>query len=121
MVKGLIVLIVAAVAFVVFALVDCLTSDRARIRSLNKGSWALVIVLLPVVGGILWFLLGRVGQAGTGRRTVAPDDDPDFLGRPAQPVSDADRESLDERIRLLEEDLAEHDDDGPTSTRGPKK
>jgi hypothetical protein len=121
MVKGLIVLIVAAVAFVVFALVDCLTSERARFRSLNKGAWALVILVLPVVGAVLWFLLGRIGQAGTRRRTVAPDDDPEFLGRPAQTVSDAERESLAERIRLLEEELADHDDDGPTSTRGPKQ
>ncbi|GAA4265550.1 PLD nuclease N-terminal domain-containing protein [Frondihabitans peucedani] len=116
MVKGLFVLIVAAVAFVVFALVDCLFTERHRFRSFNKPVWALLIVVLPVIGGLLWFVLGRRGRASLARRTVAPDDDPDFLGRASAPMSESDRESVDERIRRLEQELAEHDDDGPTGT-----
>ncbi|MCU1529385.1 MAG: hypothetical protein JWP75_3148 [Frondihabitans sp.] len=122
MVKGLIVVIVAAVAFVVYALVDCLFTERFRFRALNKPVWALLIIVLPVVGALLWFGLGRRRRGLSGRRVVAPDDDPDFLGTPtsssAGSTSNLDRETMDERIRRLEQELAEHDDDG---TSGPGK
>ncbi|ROQ39416.1 phospholipase D-like protein [Frondihabitans sp. PhB188] len=118
MVKGLIVLIVAAAAFVVYALVDCLFTEHQRVRALPKPVWALIVIVLPVVGAVLWLLLGRAPR--TPRRTVAPDDDPEFLGRPFTAVSDEDRHELDERIRRLEQELSEPpartDDDGPSGT-----
>ncbi|BDZ51771.1 hypothetical protein GCM10025867_40120 [Frondihabitans sucicola] len=114
MVKGLFILIVAAVAFVIYALIDCLFTERYRFRALNKPIWALVIVILPLVGALLWFGLGRRSRGASNRRVVAPDDDPDFLGERSAPMSASDRESVDERIRRLEQELAEHDDDGPT-------
>jgi hypothetical protein len=116
MVKGLIVLIVAAVAFVIYALVDCLVTERFRFRALNKPVWALVIVVLPVVGALLWFGLGRPSRASDGRRVVAADDDPAFSGHRSQRMRGLDRESIDERIRLLEQDLADRDDDGGPGT-----
>ena len=36
------------------ALVDCLRSHLS-----NRGSWALVIILLPFLGSLLYFLFGR--------------------------------------------------------------
>jgi hypothetical protein len=104
MVKFLVVAIVAASAFIIYAL--------------NKPLWALIIVLLPVIGAVLWFLLGRARKTGRpdARRFVAPDDDPEFSGRTgsgrsSSTVSDLDRETTDERIRRLEEELAELDGD----------
>ena len=114
MVKGLFVLIVAAVAFVIYALIDCLFTERHRFRALNKPVWVLIIVILPLVGALLWFGLGRRRRSSANRRMIAPDDDPAFSGRGSQPMRGFDRESVDERIRRLEQDLAEHDDDGPT-------
>ncbi len=43
-----------------------------------------IVVILPVLGGILWFFFGRTRPApgsrwGRRRRPVAPDDDPRFL------------------------------------------
>ena len=57
---------------------------------------------------ILWFLIGK-GPAGAvpSRGQVAPDDDLEFLhdlGR---------QEEQDERIRRLEQELADLDDDPP--------
>jgi hypothetical protein len=113
---------VVAVAFMVYSLVDCAMADRTRVRGPRKGVWLLLIVVLPIVGALLWFIIGR-GRAGktSGRaqsRPVAPDDDPAFLARLAR---DADQE---ERIRRLEEELSaldsdpEADPDGPDSTDG---
>lgn len=131
MVKGLFVAIVAAVAFVVYALVDCLFTETYRVRALNKAAWVAVIVVLPVVGAILWFLLGRRSRSLGRSRTVAPDDDPDFLGGSTPGGSSAgrsasrgrkpsrlDRETTDAEIRRLEQELAEHDDDGPSGATG---
>jgi hypothetical protein len=119
MVKGLIVAIVAAVAFIVYALVDCLVAEKFRFKVFNKGAWALIIIVLPVIGAILWFILGRRSQVPSSRRPMmAPDDDPDFLkSRPGSARHDTDyldRETTNERIRRLERELAEHDDDNPS-------
>ncbi|WP_210480207.1 PLD nuclease N-terminal domain-containing protein [Naasia sp. SYSU D00948] len=97
---------VVAAAFMIYSLVDCAMTDRSRIRGPRKGVW-LLIILLPVLGGLLWFLVGRGRASGRPTRTVAPDDDPAFLRRLAQ---DKDQE---ERIRRLEQELADLDGDGP--------
>ena len=98
---------VIAAAFMIYSLVDCAMTDRARVRGPRKGLWFLII-LLPILGGVLWFLIGRGrGTARPTARTVAPDDDPAFLRRLAH---DADQE---ERIRRLEQELADLDSDGP--------
>jgi len=77
----------------VYCLVDVAQADESRVRSLQKPIWILLVVLLPIAGGIAWLVAGRpaaagAGRAGTPRRpgqTLGPDDDPDFLsglGRP---------------------------------------
>jgi hypothetical protein len=99
---------VVAVAFTVYSLVDCAMTDRLRVRGPRKGVWLLIVLLLPVIGGALWFTIGRGRPtSGGGRRPVAPDDDPAFLRRLAR---DADQE---ERIRKLEQQLSELDGDKP--------
>ena len=71
--------IALAIALTIFALVDVIFIDRFRVRGIPKGLWIVVIIFIPVVGPILWLTVGR-GPKGKGpRRTIAPDDDPDFL------------------------------------------
>lgn len=108
MVRLWIVLGVAAAVFYIYSVADCAFFDRSRVRGLPKPVWLLIIILFPVIGGVLWFLIGRGRRKnGVGRRTVAPDDDPEFLKRLRV---DHDQE---ERIRQLEKELAELDDNGP--------
>lgn len=107
----LIVVAVAAVILDVFALIDLRYFDAARIRTFNKPIWAVVIILVPIVGAVLWFLVGRgTGGRGLGRRParppVAPDDDPEFLRRIREEQEAA------ERIRRLEQELADLEGDG---------
>jgi hypothetical protein len=108
MVRLWIVLGVAAAVFYIYSVADCAFFDRSRVRGLPKPLWLLVIILFPVIGGVLWFLIGRGRRRSSigGRRTVAPDDDPQFLKRLAQ---DRDQE---ERIRQLEKELSDLDDNG---------
>jgi ABC-2 type transport system ATP-binding protein len=51
-------LLVLQLGLMVFAVVDLLRDDR-RVRGGNKGVWALVIVLVNLVGPIIYFLVGR--------------------------------------------------------------
>lgn len=110
MLRLLVVLSFALVAVDVFAVVDVALTDRSRVRAMPKALWVLVILLLPVVGVALWFMLGKASSAAAGRpRTVAPDDDPDFLRNMRV------KEEQDERIRRLEQELADLDDDDKTN------
>jgi len=110
MVRLAIPLVVAAVVFMIYAVVDCALFDRLRIRGVPRGWWIVIILLVPVIGAVLWFVIGR-GRAGRsvvggGRRIpIAPDDDSDFLRR-----LDKDAEQ-EERIRRLEQELADLDVD----------
>ena len=113
MVRLWIVLGVAAAVFYIYSVADCAFFDRSRVRGLPKPLWLLVIILFPVIGGILWFLIGRGRRRSeSGRRVTAPDDDPEFLGKLRM---DRDQE---ERIRQLEKELAELDDPGPDDQPG---
>ncbi|MEO7122376.1 MAG: PLD nuclease N-terminal domain-containing protein [Lacisediminihabitans sp.] len=47
------------VALFVGALVDIIMRDQSLIRHLPKLVWILVVILLPSIGSILWFALGR--------------------------------------------------------------
>jgi len=108
MVRLWIALGVAALVFYIYSVADCALFDRSRVRGLPKPVWVLVVILFPIIGGILWFLVGRGRrQADLARRVPAPDDDPAFLGKLRL---DHDQE---ERIRRLEKELAELDDNGP--------
>jgi hypothetical protein len=102
-------LAVVAVAFYIFSIVDVVLTPAERVRAFKKWIWIILVVLLFVVGGALWFILGKERRSSGGRsgepRTVAPDDDPSFLEQ-----LDRDEER-DARIRELEEQLAELDDD----------
>jgi hypothetical protein len=104
----LLIFVVAAVVLDLFAVIDLVLIDRSRVRAFPKVFWVIIILVVPFVGAILWFLVGRDWNSRGGqRRTVAPDDDPAFL-------RDLRRdEEQDERIRRLEQELADLDDDPP--------
>lgn len=107
-----VILAVVAVAFIVYSLVDCAMADRARIRGPRKPVWLLVILLLPVIGSLLWFFIGRGRVERTRRlatRVIAPDDDPNFLAGLRRSRDE------DERIRRLEEEFGKP---GVESERG---
>lgn len=102
MVRFVIIGAVIAVAFVLYALVDAAMTDASRARGVPKPVWVVLIVVLPVVGALLWFMIGRGKAVSAQRATPAPDDDPRFSG---PQLSDSELE----RLRELEERLQELD------------
>jgi type VI protein secretion system component VasK len=109
MARLLVFLPFVVIGLMVWAIVDIVLFDEKRVKALPKPAWILV-ALVPILGPLLWILIGRgrLQRARTVRSgPVAPDDDPEFL---RQLKVDKEQE---ERIRQLEERLAELDDDDP--------
>lgn len=82
MVRLIIFASLVAVALTIYSMIDCARTERHKIRSLPKSAWLVIILLLPLVGAGLWYLLGRPYTAHPGApapRSQAPDDDEDFL------------------------------------------
>lgn len=105
MVRVWLVVGVIAALFYIFSIVDCALADRDRVRAVPKAAWVPIVVVFVVIGGILWFVIGRPRRGNTGRgRTLAPDDDPEFLKN-----LERERRQQD-RIRRLEQELADLDD-----------
>ena len=75
-------LVLLQLGLLIFAIADLLRDDRA-VRWNNKGLWAVVIVLVNVIGPILYFLVGRV-DGPPPSKAPAPDAVPGW-GSPHDP------------------------------------
>jgi len=94
------------IAITVYAVVNAIMTARSRTRGLPKVLWILVILVLPLIGPVLWFTLGKDrGRRSSAPRPTAPDDDPDFLRKLGS------EKEQQERIRRMEQELADLDDD----------
>lgn len=47
------------IALMVFALIDIIRRDDAQVKHMPKMVWLILVILLPLVGSVLWFTLGR--------------------------------------------------------------
>ncbi|WP_243064900.1 PLD nuclease N-terminal domain-containing protein [Humibacter sp. RRB41] len=105
MVRVWLVIGVVAALLYIYSIVDCALAERDRVRGLPKAAWVPIVIVFPLIGAILWFAIGRPRRdRQAGPRTVAPDDDPDFLRN-----LERDRQQQ-ERIRRLERELSDLDD-----------
>jgi Phospholipase_D-nuclease N-terminal len=108
-----IIFFVVELALLIFCLVDVISIYESRIKVLNKITWVFIIILLPVLGPILWLVIGkdrsanRPAERARDARPLAPDDDPEFLRRAEA------HESQEARIRRLEAELKALNDDKP--------
>ena len=89
------VLVLVEIALLVYCVLNVITTPDDQVRNLPKLLWLLLVVVVPLVGGIAWLVAGRpqsrprsLPQAGAGpasygrpgRATaLAPDDDEAFL------------------------------------------
>ncbi|CAD5990740.1 PLDc N-terminal domain-containing protein [Agreia sp. COWG] len=114
MARLLFVLGIVAVTFMIYSIVDAAFRPARLIRALPKWAWLLIIIVIPLIGGVLWFVIGRGRERQAAvYRTVGPDDDPDFLGKlgPMSPRDPAQDARTEEQIRDLEKRLAEQSGD----------
>ncbi|MGE5826774.1 MAG: PLD nuclease N-terminal domain-containing protein [Micromonosporaceae bacterium] len=120
------------IVLVVVALISCLSAEDDELRTLPRLAWIILIVLLPLVGAIVYFAVGRpvpvehgpgVWRAAAGRpevtrpRTLAPDDDPDFLRQLDRQGKREDEDRLkrwEADLRRREAELREREGNGRT-------
>jgi hypothetical protein len=79
----LIFIAVVWLLFTVFVTVFAASAKKSEVRNLPKWLWVLICLAVPIIGGLLYLVLGRpLGgpkTRGGKSRVVAPDDDPAFL------------------------------------------
>lgn len=96
------------------SLVDMITIDQSRVKHLPKFAWIIIVILIPLIGGILWFTIGREyvvradrGSFGDPRRWAEPESAsgaPSDSYRPEHRVRDAAAE-----LAALEREIASHE------------
>jgi hypothetical protein len=81
-----VLLIIVPLAITIYAVIDAIQTENARVRHLPKMIWIVLILLFTPIGGIAWLVVGRQRGPQAGRRGPnypaaprGPDDDPDFL------------------------------------------
>lgn len=78
-----VVLGLLAVALYIYFIIDVARTPKAQARTLPKWLWLVLVIVLPILGGLIWLLLGKTWPEGGGfrrkRGPTAPDDDPRFL------------------------------------------
>lgn len=107
-------------AVTIFAIVDAITADNWRLRFLPKVAWVLLIVLLPLIGSIVWFVLGKeraarseavtLRDAHRASATTAPTEDE--LAEVEREIAFHEKQAA---IRRLEEKLQQRKGTDPTS------
>lgn len=86
------------VVVTVFATVYAAATPGKEMRVLGKVSWLLLILLVPLIGAVLYFAIGRpVGGTGEKQtRNLAPDDDPEFLRKLRESIEKEQNDETDE-------------------------
>jgi len=78
-------MLISAVLFLLLlgALIDIITRQDGQVQHLPKLVWIMIVILLPVVGSILWFAVGREYAAPVDRGTFG--DPRRSQARPSRP------------------------------------
>ncbi len=101
------------IALMIGALIDIITRDDSQVKHLPKMVWIIIVILLPLIGSLLWFALGReYGEGGIPMprmtRPERPQRATDVRPAPAPPrdtrtteqqIADLDREIEEWRLR----------------------
>lgn len=92
-----------ALAAMVFAIVDIIVRDSSQVKHMPKTVWLILVIMLPLLGTILWFAIGReypVREA-TRRPQFAP-----WASEPAPPPA-RDTRSTEQQLAELEREIEE--------------
>jgi hypothetical protein len=83
MLRTLLFIFAAWLLFTVFVTVFAASAKKNEVRNLPKWAWIVICLFVPIIGGLLYLVLGRPIGGPKNRfgktKIVAPDDDPTFL------------------------------------------
>nr|WP_314844009.1 PLDc N-terminal domain-containing protein [uncultured Microbacterium sp.] len=98
------------IALMVGALVDIIRRDDSQVKFLPKMAWIIIVILLPLIGSLIWFAIGReyseeglriprMQRSTTRTRTSAP--------APSAPRPPVDTRSTEQQIADLDREIEE--------------
>jgi hypothetical protein len=94
-----------AFALFVVALLDVIMRREDQIKHLPKIAWVFIVILLPLVGAILWFAIGReYPSSPRPRRSTRPAADTAARHTPYVSSTEAQLAALEHEIELAERD-----------------
>lgn len=99
---------ILVIALMVGALVDIIKRDDSQVRFLPKMAWIIIVILLPLIGSLLWFAIGReyseeglrIPRMRAAARPTAPRPEP-------RPVTPVDTRSTEQQIADLDREIEE--------------
>jgi hypothetical protein len=94
-------------ALLIGALIDIITRRDDQVKHLPKVFWIILVILVPLAGSLIWFLVGREYESDGIR---LPRREPRQRRSPAAPVSPAppaDTRSTEQQIADLDREIEE--------------
>ncbi|MDQ4213870.1 PLD nuclease N-terminal domain-containing protein [Microbacterium capsulatum] len=93
-------------ALVIGALIDIITRRDDQVKHLPKIVWIILVILVPLAGSLIWFLVGRE-YSGEGVRLPRPARE--RRARPTAPSrsAPADTRSTEQQIADLDREIEE--------------
>ncbi|MGV9193532.1 PLD nuclease N-terminal domain-containing protein [Microbacterium sp. MC2] len=92
-------------AAMVFAIVDIILRDSGQVKHMPKPVWLILVIMLPMLGTILWFALGREYPVREAR--PAPPQFAPWASAPPAPAPVAPRLSTEQQLAALEREIEE--------------
>ncbi|WP_421075068.1 MULTISPECIES: PLD nuclease N-terminal domain-containing protein [unclassified Microbacterium] len=96
-------------AFSVVTLIDIITREEGQVKHLPKFGWVIIAILIPLLGGALWWAIGREYPERVARPVLftrpAAEQPQAAPARPVdtrtteQQLADLEREAEEERLR----------------------
>ena len=97
---------VLLLALTIGALIDIITRPDDQVKHLPKVFWIILVILLPLAGSVIWFLVGRdYGDAGV--RIPRMRRDAPAAASPAPPGPPADTRTTEQQIADLDKEIEE--------------
>lgn len=96
------------IALMVGAMVDVIRKDDAQVRFLPKMAWVVIVILLPLIGSLLWFAIGReYSEAGLRIPRMRPAARPAPRRPDPRPAPPVDARSTEQQIADLDREIEE--------------
>ncbi|WP_251446670.1 MULTISPECIES: PLD nuclease N-terminal domain-containing protein [unclassified Microbacterium] len=97
---------ILVLVLMVGALIDIITRRDDQVKHLPKVFWIILVIIVPLAGSLIWFLVGREYD-GEGIRLPRPRERRPASPAPSAPSPPADTRSTEQQIADLDREIEE--------------
>lgn len=102
------ILSLLVIALMVAALVDIIRREDGQVRYLPKFAWIIIVILLPLIGSLLWFAIGReYSESGLRIPRMRPATRPTYRPEPTPAAPPVDTRTTEQQIADLDREIEE--------------